>query len=136
MRAFPLILLLLAPVMTAADTKWAPFLGTWRGVCADGSDFVLVTLTPAADGGLAGTVRLANMRGGDDGSCAAIVDPPSDKHALPVSDARISGSTLTFRAARRMEFALGIESAGRASLRFIGTASEENPWRLVRKNGN
>ena len=81
-----------------------PFLGTWTGVCADGKDFVIVTLIQIEGGSLEGTVRLANMRGGDDGHCATVVDPPSDKHALSVTDAKLKGSTLTFKGSKRMEF--------------------------------
>jgi hypothetical protein len=112
--------------------SWKPFLGTWKGVCADGKDFVIVAFTQGGGGSLEGTVRLANMRGGDDGHCATVVDPPSDKHALIVTDAKLSGSTLAFRGSKRMEFEMSVQTADDALLKFIGTASEDNPWKLRR----
>lgn len=108
------------------------FLGTWKGVCADGKDFVIVTFAQLEGGSLGGTVRLANMRGGDDGQCATVVDPPSDKHALAITDAKLSGSEVTFRGGKRTEFAMSLQRGNDALLRFIGTASEDNPWKLKR----
>lgn len=108
------------------------FLGTWKGVCADGKDFVVVTFTQLEGGTLGGSVRLANMRGGDDGQCATVVDPPSDKHALAITDAKLSGSELTFRGAKRTEFAMILQKGNDALLKFIGTASEDSPWKLKR----
>jgi hypothetical protein len=108
-----------------------PFLGTWKGVCADGKAFVIVTL--AQEGGsLEGSVRLANMRGGDDGQCTTVVDPPSDKHSLSVTDAKLTGPTLTFKGSKRMEFEMTVQGSETARLKFIGTASEDNPWELKR----
>lgn len=112
------------------DAALHRFQGTWKGVCADGKDFVVVILTQIEAGGLGGTVRLANMRGGDDGQCATVVDPPSEKHALAVTDAKLSGSTITFRGGKRTEFAMSLQNGMDAHLRFIGTASEDHPWKL------
>ena len=108
------------------------FVGTWKGVCADGKDFVILTFTQAEGASLEGTIRLANMRGGDDGSCVTVVDPPSEKHELTVTDARLNGSTLTFKGSKRMEFEMSVQAGDNARLKFIGTASEDNPWKLKR----
>jgi len=72
------------------------------------------------------------MRGGDDGACATVVDPPSERHALTVTDAKLNGSVLTFRGSKRMEFEMSVEAGDNAALKFIGTASEDNPWKLKR----
>lgn len=114
------------------DGALKAFLGTWKGACGDGKDFVVVTFTQLEGGSLGGSVQLANMRGGDDGQCATVVDPPSDKHALTITDAKLGGSELTFRGAKRMEFAMSLQKGNDARLRFIGTASEDNPWKLKR----
>jgi hypothetical protein len=108
------------------------FVGTWKGVCADGKDFVVLTLTQTGGASLEGSIRLANMRGGDDGACATVVDPPSERHALTVTDAKLNGSILTFRGSKRMEFEMSVEAGDNAALKFIGTASEDNPWKLKR----
>lgn len=107
-------------------------MGTWKGVCADGRDFVILRLTQAEGAGLEGTIRLANVRGGDDGDCATVVDPLSEKHALTVTDAKLSGSTLTFKGSKRMEFEMSVQAGDNARLKFIGKASEDNPWKLKR----
>ncbi|MBX9603886.1 MAG: hypothetical protein K2X35_22960 [Bryobacteraceae bacterium] len=120
------------PSSGAGSGSFRPFVGTWKGVCADGKDFVILTFTQVEGAGLEGTVRLANMRGGDDGDCATVVDPPSEKHALTVTDTKLSGSTLTFKGSKRMEFEMSVQTADNARLKFIGTASEDNPWKLKR----
>lgn len=109
-----------------------PFLGLWKGVCADGKDFVIVALEQGDDGALGGTIRIANMRGGEDGQCTTVVDPPSEKHALKVSGGKIIGPALRFQGAKRLEFEMTVLDAGTAKLIFVGTASEENPWKLER----
>lgn len=108
------------------------FVGTWKGVCADGKDFIIVTLVQTEAGNLEGSIRLANMRGGDDGHCQTVVDPPSDEHALKVTDARLQGSTLAFKGSKRMEFEMTTQGTQDARLKFLGTASEDNPWPLKR----
>lgn len=128
---------LLAQQATEAERKRSAqkaFAGTWKGECADGKDFVIVTLVQneAEAGQLEGTIRLANMRGGDDGRCQIVVDPPSEKHALKITGARVQGSTLTFQGSKRMEFEMTVDGAEKARLKFLGTASEENPWALKR----
>ena len=120
------------PSTGASNGALRPFVGTWTGVCADGNDFVVLTLTQVEGGGIGGTIRLANMRGGDDGACTTVVDPPSEKHALTVTDAKLSGSTLIFRGSKRMEFEMSVQTDDNARFKFIGTASEDNPWKLKR----
>jgi len=124
--------LMLGQESVPATGSLKPFLGLWKGVCADGKDFVIVALTQSDDGALGGTIRLANMRGGEDGQCATVVDPPSEEHALRVSEGKIIGATLLFRGAKRREFEMTVTDAGKAKLIFTGTASEENPWKLER----
>jgi hypothetical protein len=126
-----------APLLLPQESKGSasslkPYLGSWKGVCADGKDFVIVVLDQAEDGRIGGTIRLANMRGGEDGRCAIVVDPPDDKHALKVSDGKLTGSALRLNGPRSMEFEMTVTSADAARLKFLGTASEENPWELKR----
>ena len=46
-------------------TSLRSFIGTWKGVCADGQDFVVLALhQDGAD--IGGTVSLANMQGEED----------------------------------------------------------------------
>jgi hypothetical protein len=120
------------PSTGAGSGSLRAFVGTWKGVCADGKDFVILTFTQVEGASLEGIIRLANMRGGDDGACATVADPPSEKHALTVTDAKLSGSTLTFKGSKRMEFEMSVQAGDNARLKFIGTASEDNPWKLKR----
>lgn len=122
--------LLLLPQESSGSLK--PYLGSWKGVCADGKDFVVVSLRQGEDGALGGTVQLGNMRGGEDGACVSVVDPPVEKHSLKVSDGKLDGPVLKFRGAKRMEFEMIVTGSDAARLKFIGTASEDNPWKLTR----
>ena len=78
------------------------------------------------------SVVFRQVRPGDDGACVTVVDPPSEKHELTVTDARLGGSTLTFKGSKRMEFEMSVQAADNARLKFIGTAVEDNPWKLKR----
>jgi hypothetical protein len=120
------------PSTGAGSGSVGPFVGTWKGVCADGKDFVILTFTQVEGASLEGTIRLANMRGGDDGACATVVDPPSEKHALTFTDTKLSGLTITFKGSTRTEFEMSVQTADNARLKFIGTASGDNPWKLER----
>lgn len=133
MRALFILLCIVAtPLRPQNPQPFARFLGTWHGVCADGEDFIVVVLEQSADRGLSGSVRLANMRGGDDGRCVTVVDPPSEKHALKIGDTRLAGDVLRFTGSRKLEFEMKVAGASSARLSMIGTASEENPWELRR----
>jgi hypothetical protein len=117
--------------LAAQESSYRPFVGSWKGVCADGKEFVIVTFVLSEGGSLQGSIQLANMRGGEDGQCTTVVDPPSPQHAVAIAEAKRNGSTLTFKA-KRMEFEMSLPAGGSAGLSFIGTASEQNPWKVTR----
>lgn len=105
-----------------------PFAGTWKGVCADGKEFVVLTLN--WDGaGLGGTIRLANMQG-EDGQCATVVDPPSPEHAMKISDVQLRGKVLGFKGSEHAEFEMSLAGEESARLKFLGTPVEDKPWEL------
>ena len=98
MRAILMFLCLcVTPLRPQVAASFQAFLGSWRAVCADGKDFVIVVLEQNADASMGGSVQLANMSGGDDGSCAMVIDPPSEKHALKVGDGRLEGAYFSLR---------------------------------------
>ncbi len=132
MRALLMFVCVFVTLLRPQDSTFTPFLGSWRGVCADGKDFILVVLLQTADGNLGGSVRLANMRGGDDGRCVTVIDPPSEKHALKVGEGRLKGGVLQFTGSKKLEFEMAAAGASTARLSLLGTASEENPWELRR----
>jgi hypothetical protein len=104
------------------------FVGTWKGVCADGKEFVVVTLNQnGAD--ISGTVSLGNMQG-EDGQCATVVNPPSPQHAMKISDAQLRGTLLAFKGSQRAEFEMTIVDTESARLKFLRTPVEEKPWEL------
>jgi hypothetical protein len=106
------------------------FAGTWRGICADSKEFVVLTISQnGAD--LEGTVRLANMQG-EDGQCSTVVDPPSAEHAMKISDARLRGTVLAFKGSQHAEFEMTLVGADGARLKFLGTPVEDTPWELKR----
>lgn len=59
-------------------------------MCADGKEFEVVRLQQN-EASLVGAILLANMKGGDDGRCATVVDPPTEAHALPVTRVALDG---------------------------------------------
>ena len=124
--------LCVTPLRPQVAASFQAFLGSWRAVCADGKDFVIVVLEQNADASMGGSVQLANMSGGDDGSCAMVIDPPSEKHALKVGDGRLEGGVLQFTGSRKLHFEMSVTGASAARLSVIGTASEERPWELRR----
>ena len=104
------------------------FIGTWKGVCADGKEFVILTLNQnGAD--IGGTISLANMTG-EDGQCAMVVNPPSPEHAMRISDARLEGTVLAFKGSPRAEFEMTVSGPEGARLKFLGTPVEDKPWDL------
>jgi hypothetical protein len=59
-------LLLRPPLQVAqqsdSSASLKPFVGTWKGTCADGGEFVVLKVTQSGNE-LAGTVSIANMNG-------------------------------------------------------------------------
>jgi len=112
------------------DSSLRSFVGTWKGVCADGKEFVVLTLNQNG-AGIEGTVSLANMQG-EGGQCATVVNPPSEEHAMKVSDAQLRGTALAFKGSPRAEFEMTIAGSEGARLKFLGTPVEDKPWELKR----
>lgn len=123
----PTLLVAQKPASSAA-TK--PFVGTWKGICADGAEFVVLKLSHSDDE-MAGTVSIANMNGGT-GQCEAVIDPPTDEHAMKIHDVQLQAQTLAFKGAGQTAFEMSIVSDGEAMLKFLGTPAESNPWKLKR----
>jgi len=65
------------------------FVGTWKGTCADGAEFLVLQLSQSGNE-MAGTVSIANMNGAN-GRCAAVIDPPTEEHAMKIHDAFLRG---------------------------------------------
>jgi hypothetical protein len=106
------------------------FAGVWKGVCADGKDFVVLTLRPSgAD--LSGTVSIANMHG-EDGQCATVIEPPTEEHAMKVSGVRLRGDVLAFQGSANAGFEMTTTGSDGARLKFLGTPVEDKPWELKR----
>ena len=106
------------------------FVGTWKGICADGAEFIVLKLS--RDGNeLAGTVTIANMNGGN-GQCEAVNDPPTDEHAMKIRDVQIAGEDLAFKGSGQSSFEMSLVSHDEARLKFLGTPVEGNPWKLKR----
>lgn len=116
------------PAESSASIK--SFVGTWNGTCADGAEFVVLKVTQSGDE-MAGTVSIANMNGAD-GQCAAVIDPPTDQHAMKIHDVQLQGRNLVFKGAGRTAFEMSVVSDSEARLKFRGTPVENNPWKLKR----
>ena len=113
------------------------FVGTWKGVCADKKPFVIVTLHEEK-GQIVGSVSIGNMHGGLDGSCEEVVNPPAPEHAHGIHDVTVDGATLSFSWVNRhgqktAEFQMKVIGSKQAEFRFLGTPTEENPWKLERE---
>ena len=112
--------------------KQAAFAGTWKGICEDKKPFVVVTLREQ-NGKIAGTLSIANMHGNVDGGCEEVVDPPTGEHAHEINDAKVEGATLSFTWGKNSaKFQMSLVGNGQAELKFFGTPSENNPWKLVK----
>jgi hypothetical protein len=111
-------------------TSLTSFLGTWKGVCADGKEFVVLTLNQSGTD-IGGTVSLANMQG-EDGQCATVVDPPSGEHAMKVRDAQLRGTVLAFKGSQHAGFEMSLAGTEGVRLKFLGTPVEDKPWELKR----
>lgn len=110
--------------------SFKPFIGTWKGICADGAEFIVLKLGPSGNE-LAGTVSIANMSG-PKGQCGAVTDPPTDEHAMKLHDVQLQGKTLAFKGAGQTAFEMNVVGDDDARLKFLGTAVEGNPWKLKR----
>jgi hypothetical protein len=108
-----------------------PFAGTWKGICADGKEFVVLSLRVDDGGMLAGEISLANFTG-EEGQCGKVVNPPSPQYAKKIAAASIENKVVSFRTASSMEFEMALEDAQAAKVRFLGTPVEDRPWRLAR----
>lgn len=113
-------------------TSLKRFVGTWKGLCADGKEFVVLTLTQAGNE-IGGTISLGNFKG-DEGQCARVVDPPTPAHAMKVSDAQLRGADLAFKGRGGTAFEMSIAGTGGARLKFLGSPVEDNPWELKKAN--
>ena len=107
-----------------------PFLGTWKGICTDGGEFIILKFGPSGSD-LSGTVSIANM-GGANGQCATVNDPPTDEHAMKLHDIQLHGKTLAFKGSGQTAFEMSILSQDEATLKFLGTPVENHPWKLKR----
>lgn len=106
------------------------FVGTWNGTCADGAEFLVLKLSQNGNE-MAGTVSIANMNGAN-GRCAAVIDPPAEEHAMKIHDAHLREKALAFKGAGQTAFEMSVVSDDEATLKFLGTPVENNPWKLKR----
>jgi hypothetical protein len=107
-----------------------PFVGTWKGICADGAEFIVLELGQSGNE-LAGTVSIANMNG-PNGKCAAVIDPPNEEHAMKIHDAELREKSLAFKGAGQTAFEMSVLGHNEAVLKFLGTPVENHPWKLKR----
>jgi len=112
------------------NTSFERFVGTWKGLCEDDKEFVVLILKQAGTD-IAGTISLGNF-GGPEGQCTTVNDPPSEEHAMRVTDAQLKGAVLAFKGKQGTRFEMGVVDAQRARLKFLGTPVEDNPWELKR----
>lgn len=106
------------------------FVGTWTGTCADGAEFLVLKLSQSGNE-MAGTVSIANMNG-PNGKCAAVIDPPTEEHAMKIHDAQLREKALAFKGAGQTTFEMSVVGDHEATLKFLGTPVENNPWMLKR----
>ena len=106
------------------------FVGTWKGTCADGAEFVVLKLSQN-ENDIAGTVSIANMNGAN-GRCSAVNDPPTEEHAMKIHDAQPRENALAFKGAGQTAFEMSVVGDDEATLKFLGTPVESNPWKLKR----
>lgn len=107
-----------------------PFIGSWKGTCADGAEYVVLKLSQSGNE-MIGSVSIANMSG-PNGRCVSVTDPPTDEHAMKIHDALLRGKALMFKGAGQTAFEMSIVGDEEATLKFLGTPVESNPWKLKR----
>jgi hypothetical protein len=127
--------LLLQPALNVAQqsegsASLKSFVGTWKGTCADGAEFIVLKLSQSGNE-MAGTVSIANMNG-PNGNCAAVIDPPTEEHAMKIHDAQLREKALAFKGAGQTAFEMSLGGDDEATLKFLGTPVESNPWKLKR----
>ena len=113
-----------------ANASLKPFVGTWKGTCGDGAEFLILKLRHVGNE-MAGTVSIANMNG-PNGACSSVIDPPTDEHAMKIHDAQLGEKVLKFKGAEQTAFEMSIIGDDTAALKFLGTPVESNPWKLKR----
>jgi hypothetical protein len=106
------------------------FVGTWKGTCADGAEFLVLKLSQSGNE-MAGTVSIANMNGAN-GRCSAVIDPPTEEHAMKIHDAQLREKALAFKGTGQTAFEMSVAGDDEATLKFLGTPVENNPWKLKR----
>jgi bleomycin resistance family protein len=104
------------------------FVGTWKGTCADGAEFLVLKLSQSGNE-VAGSVSIANMNGAN-GRCSAVIDPPTEEHAMKIHDAQLREKALAFKGAGQTAFEMSVVGEDEATLKFLGTPVENNPWKL------
>ncbi|MGA2156942.1 MAG: hypothetical protein ABSH37_21230 [Bryobacteraceae bacterium] len=104
--------------------------GTWRGICRDGSPFVILNLKISGKD-VTGNIAIANMNG-DAGQCVSVIDPPSPEHAMKIGDAKLEGKTLSFQGSPNARFQMSLDGTQTAKLKFLGTPVEDTPWQLTK----
>jgi hypothetical protein len=107
-----------------------PFAGIWKGTCADGAVYVVLKMSQSGNE-MVGTVSIANMSG-PDGRCVAVTDPPTDEHAMKIHDVQLRERALMFKGTGQTAFEMSVISDDEATLKFLGTPVESNPWKLKR----
>ncbi len=116
------------------------FLGTWEGKC-QGKTFVIVRLK--RDGqNLTGAIGIAHARGDENGQCVEVMDEPtSSEFAQPITDAKVRGSKLSFRGAKRgddgdlAEFEMKLTGDKTAELTYVNAAHGVRPtWKIIRES--
>ena len=127
--------LLLQPALQVAQeaggsASLKPFVGTWKGTCVDGAEFIILKLSQSANE-VAGTVSIANMNGAN-GRCEAVNDPPTEEHAMKIHDVQLREKTLAFKGSGQTAFEMSLVGDDEAGLKFLGTPIESNPWKLKR----
>ena len=113
-----------------SDESLRSFSGKWTGTCQDGNLFVILNLK-LNDRDLVGDISIANMHG-DNGQCAAVIDPPTPEHATKISNAKMEGKMLSFQASSHAHFTMSLDNPQKAQLRFLGTPVENSPWQVIR----
>jgi hypothetical protein len=122
---------LAAQTNTQASVNPPSFAGTWKGLCNDGKPFVLLTLSPSSNQ-IEGTISLGNVKFGSStvshtNSCT-VADPADPGHSMPIRNAALDGSKLTFDYARGQQIEIDLTRQGTARLRFLGTPYEESSF--------
>lgn len=107
-----------------------PFVGIWKGTCADGAEYVVLKLSQCGNE-IAGTVSIANMNG-PNGKCASVIDPPTAEHAMKIHDVQLREKALMFKGTGKTTFEMSVVGDDEATLKFLGTPVESNPWKLKR----